>query len=608
LRDQPVVGGGVTTYHGTHVAGIAAGNGAQNDRCTGPFTYIGVAPQADLVVVKTGVGGGQPNTIQNITQAAQFIFGVAARAPTSGVVGKPCVINISLGGHFGAHNGHDDDARAFDTITTGPLAIGRVIVLSAGNDRNLDLHAAFPIAQGTTQTVRVNLVDKSATQLILFGSYNPNATLTCLAREPSSGGPAQQSAAAPVNVVSSTRTAFGTHDVVVSRSTTDSTDPDAHFFVWVRKPAGGVISSGVWEFDIAAGAGANANVHLWVTNPSGYSTKILPFPGAVASAQDAARTVKRPADWIAGTLTSSACSRRAITVAAYNAEETTTPLAEFSAQGPAPNNLMAGLYSAADVIAKPDIAAPGVAIDAPRGEARKCCLECDCCVDRYVAEQGTSMSSPHIAGVVALMLARNANLTADAIKQKLRDTARAPPPSPPGWPPLAVLWGAGKVDAKAAAESAVLREAHPAFDPAEEPTQDVPTPAMLPASWPDRLRSWSRILSPHPAWNLCAALVSQHFDEVKRLIDTNRRVAAVWQRHGGPALVRNLAFAERPPDPPVPVTLVQHELFAQLFKVLMRFGGEALRADIVRHGELMYRLPGASWSELDAFVMKNAQP
>src|SRR5262245_17048864 len=32
--------------HGTHVAGIAAGNGSQDDRCSFPGRYVGVAPEA----------------------------------------------------------------------------------------------------------------------------------------------------------------------------------------------------------------------------------------------------------------------------------------------------------------------------------------------------------------------------------------------------------------------------------------------------------------------------------------------------------------------------------------------------------------------------------
>jgi subtilisin family serine protease len=38
--------------HGSHVAGIAAGNGKQAGGCHGEYHYIGVAPEADLVVVR----------------------------------------------------------------------------------------------------------------------------------------------------------------------------------------------------------------------------------------------------------------------------------------------------------------------------------------------------------------------------------------------------------------------------------------------------------------------------------------------------------------------------------------------------------------------------
>jgi hypothetical protein len=214
------------------------------------------------------------------------------------------------------------------------------------------------------------------------------------------------------------------------------------------------------------------------------------------------------------------------------------------------------------------------------------------------------MAAPHIAGVIALMYARNPALTPDEIKTILRNTHRNPPALPPNCPPLADLWGAGKVDAKAAVHSLVPRVMLPEQEPDRAPILE-PEPRILPVGWPERLRAWNGILDPHPSWNLCAALVSQHFDEVKRLIDTNRRVAAVWQRHGGPALVRGIAFADRPPDPPIPATLTAGEpraLLSTLLRVLLRFGGDQLRADIVRHASLVQALPGASWDELDDMI------
>ena len=47
--------------------------------------------------------------------------------------------------------------------------------------------------------------------------------------------------------------------------------------------------------------------------------------------------------------------------------------------------------------------------------------------------------------------------------------------------------------------------------------------------------------------------MSRHFDEVLRLINTNRRVATIWHRNGGPALVRAaLTLAEDPARASVP--------------------------------------------------------
>ena len=113
--------------HGTHVAGIAAGNGVPGG-CEKPGTFIGVAPEAHLVIVKTGVGGDRPG-ISNLADAATYIFEVAKMAQC------PAVVNISLASHQGPHNGHSVYARVFDMLTSGADGIGRAIVIAAGNDR-----------------------------------------------------------------------------------------------------------------------------------------------------------------------------------------------------------------------------------------------------------------------------------------------------------------------------------------------------------------------------------------------------------------------------------------------------------------------------------------
>jgi hypothetical protein len=46
------------------------------------------------------------------------------------------VVNLSLGHHFGAHDGTDSEERLHAQIT-GP---GRIVVVSAGNEQNDDIH------------------------------------------------------------------------------------------------------------------------------------------------------------------------------------------------------------------------------------------------------------------------------------------------------------------------------------------------------------------------------------------------------------------------------------------------------------------------------------
>lgn len=70
-----------TQGHGTHVAGIAAGADA---------TYAGVAPEAELVIVKSDLQDA------HIADGVRYLFRVARD------LGRPVVVNLSLGGHADA--------------------------------------------------------------------------------------------------------------------------------------------------------------------------------------------------------------------------------------------------------------------------------------------------------------------------------------------------------------------------------------------------------------------------------------------------------------------------------------------------------------------------
>lgn len=67
--------------------------------------------------------------------------------------------------------------------------------------------------------------------------------------------------------------------------------------------------------------------------------------------------------------------------------------------------------------------------------------------DAYAFYQGTSMASPHVAGVVALMLSRNSALTPDDVESRLKSSTR-------GFPATCSQCGTGIVNALAAVNAA----------------------------------------------------------------------------------------------------------------------------------------------------------
>ena len=100
--------------HGTHTTGTAAGSYLPNG-------LYGVAPEADIVAC--GMPSEELNDV-NLANSVRYIFDYADR------VGKPCVINMSLGSNEGPNDGTSYLCKTFESLS-GP---GRICVLSAGND------------------------------------------------------------------------------------------------------------------------------------------------------------------------------------------------------------------------------------------------------------------------------------------------------------------------------------------------------------------------------------------------------------------------------------------------------------------------------------------
>lgn len=113
------------------------------------------------------------------------------------------------------------------------------------------------------------------------------------------------------------------------------------------------------------------------------------------------------------TVGSPGCARRAITIGASVSDPATEAdsVADFSSRGPT-----------GDGRRKPDLVLPGVGIIAARADGTSLGQVVN---DYYTSLRGTSMATPHAAGIVALLLAANPDLEPDEIKRRLMAGARS---------------------------------------------------------------------------------------------------------------------------------------------------------------------------------------
>lgn len=121
--------------HGTHVTGITAGDGSAINK------NKGVAPGADIIEVAFDFNN---TTDPTYADAVDYIFDKAQ------ILGKPCVINASLGDYYGSHDGYDLQSQVIATLLNQQP--GRAMVAAAGNAGNIPFHLGYTVNQDTSFT------------------------------------------------------------------------------------------------------------------------------------------------------------------------------------------------------------------------------------------------------------------------------------------------------------------------------------------------------------------------------------------------------------------------------------------------------------------------
>jgi minor extracellular serine protease Vpr len=398
--------------HGTHVAGSAAGNGLETGRGIPAGTFAGVAPEADLLVVRVFDNQGVFCFDCDLTAAVQFIRQVAASE------GKPWVGNMSLATDLGAHDGSDPDELSIDEAV-GPARPGAQVAIAAGNSGGLRIHWEGTLSPGAvfTNTFNPSYVAKSGADndfiwmdawyegadAATFEIVTPGGTTVTAARGTDSGIVCTTSGAVEIDATNAPDPANGDNEVFVQ--------------IWDSSVCSPVINpgTGTWTIRIRANSVVSPvpSFDLWDEADL----------GALARVDLSSFTLDESVG-VPGT------SRQAITAAAYvnksqwiNVNGTTTngggiagDIAGFSAIGPTRDDRL-----------KPDIAAPGQNVGSSLAESVRPGLN-PILIERdgeHRVLSGTSMATPHVAGVAALLLALGPGLTGPEIKAAMQRSARS---------------------------------------------------------------------------------------------------------------------------------------------------------------------------------------
>lgn len=431
--------------HGSNVAGIGAGNGSAINN------LMGVAPNSDIIAVAVSL---DENFLNNVVDATEYAFAKAA------LIGKPCVINASLGTYFGSHDGYDLAAQIIDDLIT--LQNGRSFVCAAGNAGNIPFHLGYDTHPDSSFTWftpvsgTVNYewwIDKDDAQNFQFaiGADNPSPFAVSGRTQYFNlvndfdyvSGFDMVKDTLYYNAVRIGIITFYSYEFDSTYACDVVIQPDFPTYYWR------FITNGTGRFDLWSASNITGSSDMITTSLPSTAT----FPDIDRyHLPDVSQTI----------VSSFSCSDKVITVANYinrdqylnyygNLQLFTNPpgsLSEASSLGPTRDGRI-----------KPEIAAPGdVTLSSEplylmdlfiASSSDKVALG-----GMHVRNGGTSMASPVVAGVAALYLQKNPNAGWKEIKDAIQLSAMKDNYTGNNLPDN--TWGYGKVDAFSALTTTIV--------------------------------------------------------------------------------------------------------------------------------------------------------
>jgi subtilisin family serine protease len=305
--------------------------------------YYGVAPKSSIMMVKSARG--------NFTLSTQIMRGLKFLVDKANELGMPLVVNLSLSTNDGAHKGTSLLEQYINTIAS----LERVtIVVAAGNEGSAAHHVGGIIE--AENTIKFNVAeDETAVVINLYKSVLSGISLELITPTGATTGPL---------IVEE-----GYKEGVISRNRYQiyNTGPrpfDINGEIGISLISGGnYILSGEWTILIKLLNRYKGLYEMWLPIAEGLNEK-----------------TKFLSPTTNNTLGIPATVNTVISVGSYN--YITRMISSFSGRG------ALRLYGEL----KPDVVAPGEGISSaiPNGS--------------YDMKTGTSMASPHVAGICALMM------------------------------------------------------------------------------------------------------------------------------------------------------------------------------------------------------------
>jgi subtilisin family serine protease len=444
--------------HGTHVSSIAAGNGGPS--IVKKPRYVGVAPGATIIVA-TPKKFYDPD----ILNAARFIFDRADE------LGMPCVINLSVGGDFGPHDGTSALEKGLAAMV-GDNKPGRAIVVAAGNSGDVvdlegdggqyGIHTEVHVAPHEPVRVPLLAPESKDGQVYLWATFRRGDDISVGLEGPGgatwvrSTGKGDEAGYDDGN-----GTTAGVVNNKVTKTSSITADTNSAVVIW----------NGAWpdQSTFAVHLRGSGDAQLWLT-ATGDAAPSATSPGVLFDRALREGTVTVPASH--PSLLAVGCTLNRIgwkplgsvpiQLSLYGHDE--NPIADsacyFSSAGPTPLGVL-----------KPEISAPGGVVAAamssladPRkhpgglfdgGGCPSDAPNCYLVDDRHAVTSGTSMSAPHVAGAVALLFQLDPTLTQARVTEVLQAGARRPS----GHVPFAYQLGPGELDLEGARQALAVEQA-----------------------------------------------------------------------------------------------------------------------------------------------------